>query len=565
MKIYNYIKKLITHSDSNAIWIVFFLVLALALRVWGNTLTPPSPYWEEVALGFDAYSVLKTGADRLGNSWPVVAFTSFGDYKPSLYFYALLPAIKLFGLSTFAVRLPAAIFSAGSVAVTYLLARKWFKKPVAFWSALLLCFQPWSWQVGRAGFEVNLATFLIVSGVYLLILSLEKWKNKPKPIFWWLSISSAFLLVLSMYAYHGARLLAPLMAASLVVIYYIQNPTKDKKIARWLHWLPSLTVAVILLIPILLVISQPVISQRFAETSVFTLMEPITSSNHWREIAGNTLLAKIAFHRYFFWGSQLLQNYWSHFSPTFLFGLAENNARHLSGYLGALYPWELITLLLGLSFLRQWSNNRSSWQYLLVLILLTPLASTLTKTNPHALRTLPLSIWLAMVSAVGLVQLQNTFTDVMGKMLPVRKTLALLSFLMVLVSWSFLWNYMRWQYPIQHSDEWQYGYQQLYDQLVQLKSPQEQVYVSRQQGRPAMYLFFTQQIDPYRVQQAAQDPQTNKDQQELLDFEDWHFNEDRNSTGLHAVAPNDIPSETESILSIHDLNQEDIWIIYRAP
>ena len=68
-----------------------------------------SPYWEEVAIGYDAYSVAKTSKDHHGNFLPIVAFESFGDFKPGLYFYLVVPIIKLISLNVLAVRLPAAI------------------------------------------------------------------------------------------------------------------------------------------------------------------------------------------------------------------------------------------------------------------------------------------------------------------------------------------------------------------------------------------------------------------------------------------------------------------------
>ena len=43
--------------------ITFF---AFAIRVFQLEKSPPAPYWEEVALGYDAYSILKTGEDIHG-------------------------------------------------------------------------------------------------------------------------------------------------------------------------------------------------------------------------------------------------------------------------------------------------------------------------------------------------------------------------------------------------------------------------------------------------------------------------------------------------------------------
>ena len=50
------------------------LILALLLRVLRLDQLPPSLYWEEVAIGYDAYSILKTAKDHHGNFLPVCIF-----------------------------------------------------------------------------------------------------------------------------------------------------------------------------------------------------------------------------------------------------------------------------------------------------------------------------------------------------------------------------------------------------------------------------------------------------------------------------------------------------------
>jgi hypothetical protein len=89
--------------------ILLLVVVGLFLRTYRLDAVPASLYWEEVALGYDAYAILHTGKDAHGHAWPVTAFVSFGDYKPALYFYAIVPFLPLFGLSAWAVRLPSAL------------------------------------------------------------------------------------------------------------------------------------------------------------------------------------------------------------------------------------------------------------------------------------------------------------------------------------------------------------------------------------------------------------------------------------------------------------------------
>src|SRR5450759_4476480 len=90
------------------------IMLAAGLRLWQLGNVPPSPDWDEVALGYDAYSIIHTGRDEFANFLPVV-LRSFDDYKPALYAYLTIPTILVFGLDVFAVRLPSAIFGVISV------------------------------------------------------------------------------------------------------------------------------------------------------------------------------------------------------------------------------------------------------------------------------------------------------------------------------------------------------------------------------------------------------------------------------------------------------------------
>ena len=108
------------------IGIIFF---AAVLRLYQLGVTPVSPDWDEVALGYNAYSIIQTGKDEYGAFLPVV-LRSYDDYKPALYTYLAIPPIFVFGLTVFATRLPSAIFGILTIFITYLLIREVFKKKV---------------------------------------------------------------------------------------------------------------------------------------------------------------------------------------------------------------------------------------------------------------------------------------------------------------------------------------------------------------------------------------------------------------------------------------------------
>ena len=93
-------------------WIV--IVLAILIRVVNLSSVPPHLTPDEAALGYNAYSILKTGRDEHGAFLPIV-FKSFGDYKPGLYVYLTVPFVGLMGLNEFSVRFPSALMGTISI------------------------------------------------------------------------------------------------------------------------------------------------------------------------------------------------------------------------------------------------------------------------------------------------------------------------------------------------------------------------------------------------------------------------------------------------------------------
>src|SRR3990167_4417424 len=97
---------LITHHKK---LVILVAGIALILRFYKLGQIPLSLSWDEVSLGYNAYSILKTGRDEHAKWFPLAAFEAYGDYKPPLYIYASVPFIKVFDLNELAVRLPSAL------------------------------------------------------------------------------------------------------------------------------------------------------------------------------------------------------------------------------------------------------------------------------------------------------------------------------------------------------------------------------------------------------------------------------------------------------------------------
>ena len=83
-------------------YIILGLIIILAgfLRFYKLDQIPASLNWDEIAAGYNAYTIANWGADEYGNRFPIV-FTSFGDDKHPVHIYLTAIVVKIFGLSDF--------------------------------------------------------------------------------------------------------------------------------------------------------------------------------------------------------------------------------------------------------------------------------------------------------------------------------------------------------------------------------------------------------------------------------------------------------------------------------
>src|SRR3990170_8102278 len=157
--------------------IVFLSIgIAVLTRVYKLGDAPSGLYLDEAAQGYNAYSILKTGKDEFGKSFPIV-FRSFTDFKTPIYIYLIVPLIPVFGLSAFTVRFPSFFFSILTIPLLYFLLKRISPKPIAVGISLLASFllalSPWHILFGRTNFECNVALFFFLSGVYFFYRGLK--------------------------------------------------------------------------------------------------------------------------------------------------------------------------------------------------------------------------------------------------------------------------------------------------------------------------------------------------------------------------------------------------------
>src|SRR5581483_6030568 len=103
------------------------ILIAFVTRFYKLGLAPAGINSDEAGEGYSAFSILKTGKDEFGKSFPIL-FRSSGDFKTPVYTYLIVPLIPVFGLTAFTVRLPSAFFGTLTVPILYLLVKRLSKR-----------------------------------------------------------------------------------------------------------------------------------------------------------------------------------------------------------------------------------------------------------------------------------------------------------------------------------------------------------------------------------------------------------------------------------------------------
>lgn len=86
--------------------------------------------------------------------------------------YFIAPMVYLLGWSEFSVRLPAVIFSLGTLCLIFIAARSWFGNRIALWASFLYAISPWSLYWAQSCFypsQVQFFTMLSTVLVYRIL------------------------------------------------------------------------------------------------------------------------------------------------------------------------------------------------------------------------------------------------------------------------------------------------------------------------------------------------------------------------------------------------------------
>lgn len=471
--------------------LIIIISLATFLRFYDLGNNPPSLYWDEASIGYNAYSILKTGADEYGNFMPL-SFRSFDDYKPPLYVYLTVPSIALFGLNEFAIRFPSALFGVLTVFITYFLVREFFQNKninlkyrkviidVPLLSAFLLAISPWHLQFSRPAFEANVGLFFILTGLLFFFKGLKKEKY---------FVISAVMFVFSLYIYHSFRLITPLLVIISSMLFF------SKEVRGRFSIYVFYIILFLSLIPIeLSLLAKSGAGSRLSQVTIFNVPNLLHKSIGFIEydFSRGDLVGSLFHNRRLIYFFEAIKGYIDHFNLNFLFITGDTSKHHHVTGMGTLYLFELPAILVGAY--QSLKNIDRRILLLFIMLIIAPLPSAVTTGTPHAVRAIFMLFPLHVFSAFGLIYILKWILTIKNKFRKIP-----LLFFSLLLAISSIYYYFHQYYihtPVDYGDFWQYGYKELYQKLNKYENKYDNIIVTFENDHPDIYYLLYNKIDP---------------------------------------------------------------------
>ncbi len=537
-------------NNKNFVLLAIIVFIAVILRFYQLGSNPPSLTWDEVAWGYNAYSLGIDGKDEFGRFLPHDYLESFGDFKPPVYAYLDVIPVKFLGLNEFAIRFPSAFFGVLTVLLTFFLVKRLFsqskhKENYALVSSLFLAISPWHILLSRGAFEANVASFFIVLGIWGFLSAVGDKK--------WYLVISAISFAISMYTFNTPRIVVPILVLILAVIF------RKKLFEIKREAIISFIVGFLIFAPIIGFLLSPQAALRYKEVNIFSDVGVIKSANQLIENDGNAIWSKIIHNRRVLYGIEYVKHYFDNLSPMFLFIRGDGNPKFSTQEVGQMYIFDIVFLIGGIFLL---IKKREGYFWLIPLWLLIGIIPAATaRETPHALRietTLPT---FQIIAAYGFVQIIE--------MLKKRKkevSLILLSVLFINFVY-FAHNYFT-HYPKDFSAEWQYGYKDSISFVKEVEGNFDFIQVTQTLGRPYIYylLYINKTPEYFRENSVVKrDPfgfVTVERVGKYVFPKDFNYKLSEKGKVLYINTPFNLPPNVTILKTFYNLDQTPVLVAY---
>lgn len=530
---------------NNVFYLVLIVILAVFLRFWQLGSIPSSLNWDEVAWGYNAYSIGIDGKDEFGNFLPYKYIESYGDYKPPVYAYLTVLPVKIFGLNEFSIRFASAIFGSLTVLITYFLVKRIFyssdkKEYYGLIAALFLAVSPWHINLSRAAFEANVATFFVVTGVWLFLAGIQERK-------WYLPLS-AFMFALSFYTFNSPRIVVPLLVIALLAGTYKKLLAIKKEV------IIAGIIGVVLLAPLVGFLLSPQAKLRYQEVNIFSDVSIVTGINQEIQNDHNAFGSKILHNRRFIYALTYTKHYFDNLNPAFLFISGDENHKFSTKDVGEMYVIDALFLLVGVFFL--FRKKEGYWWVIPVWFLIGLIPASTARETPHALRTEITLPMLQILSAYGLVTLISFL-----KTIEKRKQILTLSMISLFIFGNVLYyvHGYYFHYGRESAGEWNYGYKDSIMYVQKVENQYDEVRVTRSLGRPYAYYAYYMKTDPTYFRKTAEVTRDVFGFVEVKGFSKFRFADDINGLPndrnakkiLYINIPEAVPQKAKILETFH--------------
>lgn len=530
---------------------LIFAIICIAFFLRFNQLgiNPPSLTWDEVAWGYNAYSIGIDGKDEFGRFLPINYLESFGDFKPPLYAYLDVIPIKIFGLNEFAVRFPSAFFGVLTVLFSYFLVREIFYKSkirdeTALFSSFLLAISPWHIMLSRAAFEANIGAFLTVLGIFSFIYGVRK-----KKLFIFISIIS---FALSFYTFNTSRVISPILLITLL-IGFRKFLVVNKKIA-----ILSILFFALLLLPIAGFLISPQASLRFKEVNIFSDIGVIENANQQIVNDNNSFVSKLIHNRRLAFGAQYLKHYFDNLSPDFLFIKGDGNPKFSTQNIGQLYLWELPFLIAGILFLIK--RKEGYWWLIPLWLLIGIIPAGTARETPHALRIENSLPTFQILISYGVITVLGIISKIKYKIAKIHIKYLIFPLFILFLIFNFLYFFHDYlmHYPRIYSEQWQYGYRDSASFVKEVYEDYDLIYITKELGRPYIYYLFHAAKNPEEFRKSAIIKRDAFGFVEVEGYDKLRFikeiNPNRNEKNLYIDLSSEVPRSANILKNFYLLN-----------
>jgi len=488
-------------------YLILLLVISFFIRIYRLNSLPL--FGDEIDVGYQAYSLLKTGHDYRGYFLPFYT-ESLSESRAPLLIYLTIPFIKIFGLNSLAVRLPPLIFGVLSIyflyKLVYLLSKS---KSLAFLTSGILAISPWHYLYSRSAFEVTLLILLITAATYFFYHFIKN--NKVSSLF-----ISILFFGLSFYTYNTANIFVPLMVLYLL----FTNWQIIKKQLKPRNFFLATIFTLLIITPMVKEVLWGKAAERISLISIFNNSQIIdnivTKRTSFSSI--NPKIEKIFHNKGESAAKNFILNYINSFSPSFIFmGNQQDNPRHSVPEFGLIFLSFLPLLIVGIA---SFNPKETSHRLFLLWLLISPISAAFTiNGGTHPTRLFLMIIPLSFFISLGVEKIKSFKSQ--------KIILSVLS-LFLTIEISFFAHEYFVHYPKDYAKYWNYGYLETFSDLNIQK--QNKIFISNAYYNSLLpYLFYNQiipttiELDDHEKQNIYQDLSGFKINDQTYFVNNWHY------------------------------------------